>query len=74
MRFLFSLFGLLSALSLVLLIASVATETLNGYHNFVLSGTELTVNFSGTDRILLGTVIVSMIFAFYFWAKVSGRE
>jgi hypothetical protein len=72
-RFLFNFFGLLSALSLLLLIASVLTETLSGYKNFVFSGSSLTVNFSGIDRILLGAFIVFLIFAVYFWQKLTGR-
>jgi hypothetical protein len=73
MRFLFSVFGMLSVLSLLLLIGSVVTETLNGYKNFQFSGTELTINFSGIDRILLSVFIVSLFLTFLFWMRISGR-
>jgi len=74
MRFLFIFFGVLSTTSLLLLIASVVTETLSGYKNFVFSGTELTISFTGIDRIFLGAFIVFLILAVYFWQKLTGRE
>jgi hypothetical protein len=49
------------------MVASVALETLSGYKNFRLSGTELSVTFSVPDRILLGACIVCLI----FWAHFS---
>jgi hypothetical protein len=73
MRTLFTIFGSLAALSVLGLIASVLTETLSGYKNFVFSGSELTVNFSGIDRILLVLSVIFVFTAFCFWMKVSGR-
>ena len=73
MRLLFNLFALLSALTLLLLVGSVLTETLSGYKNFVFSGSSMTVNFSGIDRILLGAFIVFLILAVYFRQKLTGR-
>jgi len=73
MRLLFNLFATLTVLSLLGNIASVAIETLSGYHNFAVSGTELTVNFSPIDRILLGTWLVCLMFAVYFYVKMTGR-
>jgi hypothetical protein len=74
MRTLFTIFGSLAALSVLGLIASVLTETLSGYKNFVFSGSELTVNFSGIDRILLSFSVIFVFTAFCLWMKVSGRD
>jgi hypothetical protein len=72
MRFCFSLFGVLSVVSALLLAASVFTETIGGYKNFEFSGTSMTINFSVPDRILLSVFILSLVFTGYFWSKVRG--
>ena len=72
MRFCFNLFGVVSVVSALLLAASVFTETLNGYKNFELSGTTMTINFTVPDRILLSVFILSLMFTGYFWGKVRG--
>jgi hypothetical protein len=74
MRLLFNLFAFLTVLSFLGNIASVAMETLSGYRNFSVSGTELTVTFSPLDRILLGTWLVCLMFAVYFWQRMSKRR
>ena len=75
MRLVFNLCALITALSFLGNIGSVVLETLSGYHNFSISGTELTITFSPIDRILLGTWIVGLIFTAYFWNKLSnGRR
>lgn len=74
MRILFVTFGSISALSFLLMAASFLTETLRASHNIEISGTELTVKFSGIDRILLSVFIVSLFAAVCFWFKVSGRD
>ena len=73
MRFLFSFFAFLSAMSLLLLGASVFIETRSGYVNFQFSGTTMTVNFSGVDRILLVLALVFGILTIYFWQRITGR-
>ena len=73
MRFMFNLFALLAALSFLGNIASFTLEIFSGYHNFSVSGTELTINFSPIDRILLGTWLVCLMFAVYFYGKMTGR-
>ena len=73
MRLLFNLFAFLTVLSFLGNIASVAFETLSGYHNFSVSGTELTINFSPLDRILLCIWLVSLMFAVYFYGKMTNR-
>lgn len=74
MRLLFNIFLFLSALTILLHIGSVGVETLSGYRNFQFSGTELTVNFSGIDRILLGAWLLSLMFTAYFWSRIpKGR-
>lgn len=74
MRLLFNLFLFLSALTILLLIGSVAVETLSGFRNFQFSGGELTINFSGNDRILLGAWLISVMFTAYFWSRIpKGR-
>jgi hypothetical protein len=74
MRSLFNIFALLSFLSVMLLGASVVTETPSGYKNFVFSGFSMTFNFSGIDRILLGGAIVCLIFTAYFWRRMTGSK
>jgi hypothetical protein len=73
MRFLFNVFATLTVLSFLGNIASVAIETFSGYRNFSVSGTELTINFSPIDRILLGSWLVCLMFAIYFYGKMTGR-
>lgn len=74
MRFLFNLFAFLSVASFLLMIGSVGMETLNGYRNFSVSGTELTITFSVLDRVLLVVWLLSMMFAWYFWTRLSNRK
>ena len=73
MRSLFNLFGFLTVLSLLGNIASFAFETLSGFHTIAVSGTELTINFSPLDRILLVTWLVCLMFAIYFYSRISNR-
>ena len=56
------------------MVASFITETLRASHNIEVSGTELTVKFSGIDRILLCIFIVSLFAAFLLWMKLWGRD
>ena len=74
MRAWFTVFGSISVLSFLLLVGSFLTETLRASHNVEVSGTELTIKFSGIDRILLSVFIVSLFAALCFWLKVSGRD
>ena len=74
MRTWFTVFGSVSVLSFLLLAASFLTETLRTSHSIEISNGELTINFSGIDRILLSVFIVSLFAALCFWLKVSGRE
>ena len=55
------------------MLTSVALETLNGYRNFKFSGTEMTLTFSGIDRILLVIFLVCAFLTWFFWMKFSGR-
>ena len=73
MRFLFNLFAFLSAMSLLLLGASLFIETRSGYINFQFSGTTMTVNVSGLDRILLVLSLVFGILTIYLWQRITGR-
>jgi hypothetical protein len=73
MRFWFTLFAFLSAMSILLLGSSIVTEILSGFRVFTLSGSELTVTFSGIDRILLGLAVLSVFATLCFWLKLSGR-
>jgi hypothetical protein len=74
MRFWFTLFAFLSAMSILLLGSSIVTEILSGFKVFALSGSELTVTFSGIDWILLGLAIIFVFATFCLWLKLSGRE
>jgi|tagenome__1003787_1003787.scaffolds.fasta_scaffold18482932_1 hypothetical protein len=74
MRFTYRLFGALSILTFLLLTASVALETLSGYKNFRLSGTELTISMTVPDRILLGALVVFLIFCGHFSLLVRQRR
>lgn len=74
MRVLFTILGSVSALSFLAMAASFLTETLRASHNIEVSGTELTVKFSGIDRILLCVFIVSLFAAMLVWMKISGRD
>lgn len=73
MRFLFNLFAFLSAMSLLLLGASLFVEARSGYINFQFSGTSMTVNFSGPDRILLVLALVFGFLTIYIWQRLTGR-
>ena len=74
MRSLFNLFAFLSVLTFLGLAACYGLDMWSGFKNVSVSGTELTITASPIERILLLAWPASMMFAVYFWSRMSNRR
>jgi signal peptidase I len=73
MRMLFLISAFVACMCLILMIGSVALETINGFPTFRISGGEMTITFSVPDRIFLSAALVSGLAASCAWLRISGR-